>query len=500
MNATQYREIAKSVVDEIADYEESIASRDVVSKVEPGYLKGLLPGTAPMEPDSFDQIRADVREKIMPGLTQWSSPKFMAFFPCGRSYPADIAEMYSNAFTGAFFNWVCSPAVTELETIVLDWLAQALGLPQCFFSSTQGGGVIHGSASEAILLSMVAARKKILGEMTAHMPEGSQKDEAQRRLQCRLVALGSSGVHSSTKKAANIIGVQFETVPAAAEHGYSMRGDALANKMEELEARGLQPFFLTATLGTTDVCAVDDFQGIADALAQHPQPEIWVHVDAAYAGSALLLEQHQHLAKPFSAFHSFNFGPHKWMLTTFDCSVTFYKSRLELTESLSVNPPYLKNKFTDQACVTDYRDWQISLGRRFRSLKLWFVMRSYGISGLRKHLLNGITLAEKLEQLLRQREDLFTIFTPAQFALVTVRVKGADEHEVNERTKKLFNNLCQAGEFYLTSTVVDGKFAIRICTGVAAVKEEHVNRLCEVFIMAATKLMLLEDITALSVS
>ncbi|KAK3182377.1 hypothetical protein K4F52_006380 [Lecanicillium sp. MT-2017a] len=494
MDLNKFREEAKRAVDEIADYYESIPSRRVVSDVEPGYLRPLLPDSAPAEPEAFDAITADIHSKIMPGITHWASPGFMAFFPCTASYPANIAEMWSNAFNGAHFNWICSPAVTELETVVLDWLAKALGLPECFLSggSTHGGGVLHGSASEAILTVMCAGRDKYLAEVTAHLPEGDDKEEELWRRRSRLVALGSSGAHSSTKKAAQVLGVRFDTVPVSEESGFAMTGAALAAKLAELRARGLEPFYLTATLGTTDVCAVDDFAGIADALSDHKAAghgEVWVHVDAAYAGSALLLDENKPLAAHFGRFDSFNFNPHKWMLTTFDCSAVWVRSRGHLISSLSIKPPYLRNQFSDSDLVTDYRDWQIPLGRRFRSLKLWFVMRAYGISGLQAHVRNGVVLAEKLEAKIASRSDLYTVFTKARFGLLSFRVKAADEEAVNKVTETLYETLNASGEVYLTATVINGKFAIRLCTSVASIREEHVDKVFEMIVKETEKLV-----------
>ncbi|KEY70937.1 hypothetical protein S7711_00777 [Stachybotrys chartarum IBT 7711] len=491
MDSDEFREAAKAAIDEIAEYYDNISSQRVVADVQPGYLRPLLPASAPLDPEPMAAIRADVRDKILPGITHWASPRFMAFFPCSSSYPAAVAEMYSSAFNGAHFNWVCSPAVTELETVVLDWLAQALGLPDCFLSGgpTNGGGVIHGSASEAVLTVMVAARDRYLDRAVAHLPEGDARDEELWRRRSRLVALGSAGTHSSTRKAAQIIGVRFVAVPVAEEEGFALTGGALAATLADLRARGLEPFYLTATVGSTDVCAVDDLEGVARALAADAAPadapagDVWVHVDAAYAGTALLLEENRHLAAPMAGFHSFNVNPHKWMLTTFDCSTLWVRDRaLLVTSSLSVKPPYLRNQFSDAQLVTDYRDWQIPLGRRFRSLKLWFVLRAYGLRGLAAHVRRGVALAERLEALLRRRPDLFAVFTPARFGLLTFRVAAARDAHVNARTEALYAKVNRDGEFFLTSTVINGKFAIRVCTGVERMREEHVERLFEVLV------------------
>ncbi|KAH7206593.1 pyridoxal phosphate-dependent transferase [Fusarium oxysporum] len=490
MEAQEFREAAKAAIDEMTDYTENVADYRVVSNVKPGYLRPLLPSSPPTDPEPWSAIHQDIESKILPGITHWSSPRFMAFFPCASSYPAALAEIYSNAFNGAHFNWICSPAVTELETIVMDWLAQALGLPECFLSggSTHGGGVIHGSISESLIVNMAAARDRYLASVTAHLPPGSEeKEEALWNLRSRLVALGSSGTHSSTKKVAQVLGVRFATIPVSEADGFSLRGEALAATIENLRARGLEPFFLTATLGTTDVCAVDDFEGIAQALKPtfDTSRDIWVHIDAAYAGAALVLEEYQHLAKAFSSFHSISFSPHKWFLTTFDCTAVWVRHRSWLVQALSIKPPYLRNQFSDDELVTDYRDWQIPLGRRFRSLKLWFVMRSYGISGLQKHIRNGVDLAESLEDKIDSRRDIFSVFTPARFGLITIRINGESEQQINDRTEAVYEVINAAGEFYLTATVVNDKFAIRVCTSVTKVEEQHVQRMFDVLVQTA---------------
>lgn len=461
-----------------------------------------------MKGESMDAITADIQSKIMPGITHWSHPGFMAFFACTASHPANIAEMWSNAFNGAHFNWICSPAVTELETVVMDWLAKAMGLPECYLSGgpTHGGGVIHGSASEAILTVMVAARDRYLARVTAHLPEGEAKEDRMWEHRSKMVALGSAGAHSSTKKAAQIMGVRFDTVPVDEASGFGMTGEALKTKLAQLRARGLEPFYLTATLGTTDVCAIDDFAGIAATLAKDAAArksangtngttngtnghsaaaapitaadgDVWVHVDAAFAGSALLLEEYQPLAAPLADFHSFNFNPHKWLLTTFDCSAVWVRSRADLVTALSIQPHYLRNQFSDNELVTDYRDWQIPLGRRFRSLKLWFVMRSYGVEGMRAHIQRGIDLGVSLQEKLAGRSDLFGLFTPARFALLSFRVTagGGSTEEINKRTERLYEALNASGQIYLTSTVVNGVFAIRVSTSTASVTEEHIQ-------------------------
>jgi aromatic-L-amino-acid decarboxylase len=252
----------------------------------------------------------------MPGLTHWQHPNFMAFFPANSSYPGLLGELYSAAFTAPAFNWLCSPAVTELETVVLDWVANMLGLPECYLSKGEGGGVIQGSASEAIVTVLVAARERVLNSLTVKAKDEKERDNAKDALRGKLVALGSDQAHSSTQKAAIIGGTKCRTVPTRREDNFSMRGQDLKRAFEECKSEGLVPYYLTVTLGSTSTCAVDSFEEIAEVMKEYP--DVWIHVDAAYAGAALVCPEYQHLAKSFGSFDSFDFNMHKWLLTNFD--------------------------------------------------------------------------------------------------------------------------------------------------------------------------------------
>ncbi|KAL2165673.1 hypothetical protein VTG60DRAFT_4043 [Thermothelomyces hinnuleus] len=490
MDSREFKEAATSSIDEIINYFETLGSRNVVSTVEPGYLRKLLPSEAPEEGEPWSAIQADVEAKIMPGITHWTHPGFHAFFPCATSYPSMLGELYSSALSGACFNWICSPAVTELETIVLDWLARALGLPACYLSTgpTRGGGVIQGSASEAVLTAMVAARDKYLRET---VPEsGLTEEEREERImvkRSRMVALATTLTHSSARKAALILGVRFRAIPVREEDGYKLRKEAVAAALAECRAQGLEPFFLVATMGTTDVCSVDDFEGISEALAEHVAPgqpgEVWVHVDAAYAGAALVCPEVQQSARIdlIERFHSFDMNMHKWLLVNFDASCFFVRNRDWLTKALSVNQAVYGNKASDGGLVTDYREWQIPLGRRFRSLKIWFVMRSYGIKGMQQHIRRTTQLGEEFAAALRARPDLFEIVTGPSFALTVFRVAAKSgeeptpEEERNALTKALYERANASGKIWLTSTNLDGKFAIRLMTGVRTTERQHIE-------------------------
>jgi aromatic-L-amino-acid decarboxylase len=421
----------------------------------------------------------------------------MAFFPASSTYPGMLGELYSAAFTAPAFNWICSPAVTELETVVLDWLCKLLNLPDCYLSTGEGGGVIQGSASEALVTVMVAARDKYLRETTAHL-EGEEKEDAIAAKRGKLVALGSDQAHSSTQKAALIAGVRYRSVPTRIEDDFSMKGEALKKTVEELKAKGLEPFFLTASLGTTATCAVDDYPSIASALAEVAPPgqagEIWVHVDAAYAGAALVLPEYQQLTASMEHFHSFDMNMHKWLLTNFDASCLFIKKRKDLIDALSLTPSYLRNEHSESGLVTDYRDWQIPLGRRFRALKVWFVMRTYGIEGLQEHVRNHIALGEKFAQWTRERNDLFNVLTTPAFALTVFNAKpvistgdaAKDLKESNRLSKEIYDLINKRAEIYITSSVVGGIYAIRVVSANPAAEEKYLKRAFDI-IVAATE-------------
>ncbi|RYP35606.1 hypothetical protein DL767_003718 [Monosporascus sp. MG133] len=508
MDSKQFRDAAVASIDHIVKYYDTIEERGVASTVEPGYLRKLLPAEAPQEGEAWADIQKDIEAKILPGITHWQSPNFTAWFPSSSSYPAMLGEMYSTAFTGAAFNWICSPAVTELETIVLDWLGKAFGLPTCFLSTgpTNGGGVIHGTASEAIATVLVAARDKYLREATVHLAGDEEaREDAMALRRGRLVALGSAGSHSATKKGAQIAGVRYRSVPVHAADGYKMTGASLRRTVAELRAKGLEPFFLTATLGTTDTCAVDDMDSIADALAELGRAsspgsgektggtgEIWVHVDAAYAGVSLVCPEYQHVARSLSRFHSFNTNLHKWLLVNFDCSLLYVRDRAPLVDALSVTLPILRNRHTDSGLVTDYRDWQIPFGRRFRSLKVWFVVRTYGIEGLRAHIRKHVGFAETFAGLLRGRPDLFEIVAGPRFALTVFKLKGGEGatlEQQNELTKKMYETILAEGKIFLSSTVVGRVYAVRHNPATPFVEEHHVRKHFEIFVKAAEKVL-----------
>ncbi|GAB7363932.1 hypothetical protein MBLNU230_g4494t1 [Neophaeotheca triangularis] len=530
MTGEQFKEAANGVISDVENYYANLSSRQVVPSIAPGYLQKLLPASPPEAGESWDAIEADMEAKIMPGITHWQSPNFMAFYPASSTYPGILGEIWSAALTAPAFNWICSPAVTELETIVLDWLAQTLALPETFTSRTTGGGVIQGSASEAIVTCMVAARERYIRRHLSSQTFATDEDreDAACELRSKLVALSSDQTHSSTAKAAIIAGTRHRSIPCTQRTNFSLTGPALRAKILELRSRGLHPYYLTISLGTTATCAIDDLPSIT-AISQE-FPDIWIHVDAAYAGAALILPENHHLSAQMRAFDSFNLNLHKWLLVNFDASCLYIQNRRDLTSALSISPSYLQNAYTDSGLVTDYRDWQIPLGRRFRSLKIWFVMRTYGTKGMREHVQRHLRLGDVFVDLVRGRSDLFGFLAKPGFALGVVFVRpggagsasgfewkdesaevggkdprpdwdgqvavetepGLGDQELataNEVTKRVYELIDERKEFFLTSSVIGGVYGIRVVSANPLAEEKYIRRVFEVLVETAEEVL-----------
>jgi len=522
MTGEQFVNAASSSAAEIDRYFANIVDRPVLPSVSPGYLEKLLPSTAPEQGESWDDIQDDIERKIMPGITHWQHPKYMAFFPATTTYPSMLGEMWSAALSSPAFNWICSPVVTELETVVLDWFAKIIALPETFTSKGEGGGVIQLSASDTIATMMVAARERVVRRELErqNITDPEEVEDRSCEIRSKLVALGTDQSHSSTKKGAIVVGTRFRTIPTHHSDGFSLQGHELKKKIEELHAKGLRPYYLTVTLGTTNTCAVDDFASIAEVMREYP--DIWVHCDAAYAGSALVLPEYQHYSKQMSFVDSFNMNMHKWLLVNFDASLVYVQKRKDLTDALSISPSYLKNQFSDSGLVTDYRDWQIPLGRRFRSLKIWFVLRTFGAEGLRAHVRKGIDLGDTFAGLVRSRSDLFTIVAQPRFALTVFSVNwkkdqqptlngavdGADPRpdqdrqvavapppdneeleQANELTKQVYESIDSGKEFFITSSVVGGVYAIRVVSANSLAEEKYIRQMFDLLVKTTEEVL-----------
>ncbi|ELU11164.1 hypothetical protein CAPTEDRAFT_119245 [Capitella teleta] len=444
MDASEFRKRGKEMVDYIADYMENIHSRRVIPEVQPGYLREMLPNKAPRKGDAWKDVMKDVERAVMPGITHWQHPRFHAYFPAGNSYPSILADMLSDAIGCIGFSWAASPACTELETVVLDWLAKMIGLPPVFWHEHGiGGGVIQGSASECVLVCLMAARHAAITELKNKFPfveEGV--------LLSRLVAYCSKLAHSCVEKAGMISLVKMRELEP--DESLSLRGSTLQRAIDEDRKMGLIPFFVCATLGTTAVCSFDNLNELGAVCEKE---NIWLHVDAAYAGSAFICPEFQHLLKGIEYANSFNFNPSKWMLVNFDCSTMWVRDRKVLQTALTVDPLYLQHSHSDKAI--DFRHWGIPLSRRFRSLKLWFVIRTYGIEGLQKYIREHCRLAKKFEGLVR-KDSRCEVMGKVQMGLVCFRLRGH-----NYRTQMLLRAINMSGKLHMVPALIHDDYVIR---------------------------------------
>uniref|UniRef100_W5LJL2 Aromatic-L-amino-acid decarboxylase n=1 Tax=Astyanax mexicanus TaxID=7994 RepID=W5LJL2_ASTMX len=448
MDTAEFRRRGKEMVDYVADYLENIESRQVYPDVQPGYLRTLIPEDAPQEPETYEDVVKDIERVIMPGVTHWHSPYFFAYFPTANSFPALLADMLSGAIGCIGFSWAASPACTELETVMLDWLGKMLKLPEEFLAGTEGkgGGVIQGTASEATLVALLAARSRILKRILNDDPE---KQEA--NIISRLVAYSSDQAHSSVERAALIGGVKMKKIPTDCK--FAVRGEAFQKILEEDKAAGLIPFYFCATLGTTPSCAFDRITEIGPICNAE---QLWLHIDAAYAGSAFICPEFRPLLDGVEFADSFNFNPHKWMLVNFDCSTMWVKNRSDIIGAFKMDPLYLKHDHQESGT-----HWQIPLGRRFRSLKMWFVFRMYGLRGLQEHI-RKVPLA------------------------LIVLVSSQGSNELNEALLKKINS---ARTIHLVPCQLAGRFVLRFAVCSRTTESRHVQEAWAHISKLATELL-----------
>jgi len=457
MTTEEFRRCGRAVVDWIADYYDRIESFPVLSRVEPGQIRALLPPTPPVQGQAFERILRDVEEVILPGVTHWQSPNFFAYFPANASGPAILAELLSAGLGIQGMLWSTSPACTELETHVLDWLVGMLGLPDKFLSTGAGGGVIQDTASSASLCALLAARERATGFASN-----------QQGCDGRLAAYVSSEAHSSIDKAVKIAGLGLENLRRIeVDDRLAMRPDALARQIEQDRRAGRVPCFVCATVGTTSSGALDPLPEIGRICAEQ---HIWLHVDAAMAGTAALCPEFRYIHDGLKFADSYCFNPHKWMFTNFDCDCFYVADRKALIETFSVLPEYLRNKASESGAVIDYRDWHIPLGRRFRALKLWFVIRHYGVEGLRHHIRRHVELAQRFVSWVVE-DERFELAAPAPLNLVCFRHRGGDA-----ANQALMNRLNRSGDLYLTHTRLQDRLTLRFCVGQTHTELPHVER------------------------
>lgn len=446
MDFKEYRRRGKQMVDYIADYLENIRDRRVYPDVKPGYMRNLLPESAPIDGENWDSIFNDVERVIMPGVTHWQSPHMHAYFPALNSFPSLLGDMLADAINCLGFTWASSPACTELEIIVMNWLGKMIGLPDDFLhlnNNSKGGGVIQTTASESTLVCLLAGRTRAIQSFHERSP-GLQDAE----INARLVAYCSDQSHSSVEKAALIGLVRMRYIES--DENLSMRGEPLREAIEDDIKQGLIPFWVCATLGTTGTCAFDNLDEVGIVCRKY---NLWLHLDAAYAGSAFICPEYRSWLRGVERADSIAFNPSKWLMVHFDCTALWVKDSTAVHRTFNVEPLYLQHENSGSAI--DYMHWQIPLSKRFRSLKLWFVLRSFGIKGLQKHIREGVRLAQRFEALVNA-DNRFEIPAKRHLGMVVFRIRG--ENEITERLLKRLNH---RGNLHCVPASIKGKYVIR---------------------------------------
>jgi aromatic-L-amino-acid/L-tryptophan decarboxylase len=452
-----FRKAAHRTVDWMADYLESIEALPVRSPVNPGAVFDQLPDDPPAIGEPIESIMHDFRSVILPGMMHWQHPNFFAYFPANSSYPSVIAEMITATMGAQCMMWETSPAAAELEEKMMSWLRKMTGIPENF------AGVIQDTASSSTLCAILSARERLTDFAVSENGPGAFQPF---RVYC------SAESHSSIEKDVRIAGIgKKNLVKVGMDDSYRMDPRALARAIEDDTAAGLTPLCVVATLGTTGSTAIDPLREIAEITSRH---SLWLHVDAAFAGSALVLPEYRWMIDGIEHVDSFVFNPHKWMFTNFDCSAYFVQDPATLIRTFEVVPEYLR-KHTPTP-VKNYRDWGIPLGRRFRALKLWFVIRNFGVEHIRERLRHHIALAKELEQEIDLSPD-FELLAPRTLSLVCFRYKPAEvsnEEQINKINELLERTLNDSGKLYLSHTKLDSRYTLRIVVGQTSVQRRHV--------------------------
>jgi aromatic-L-amino-acid decarboxylase len=459
MTIEEFRRHAHQMVDWMADYFQNVEEYPVKSPVKPGEIIGQLPQSPPEEPETFETMMEDVNTIIMPGMTHWQSPAFFAYFNANNSYPSILAEMIMSTMGAQCMSWQTSPAATELEERVMQWLGQLTGMPKDWV------GVIQDTASAATLCALLSAREQA-SDFTINR-DGFPKDKTYT-IYC------SSEAHSSVEKAVKIAGFgSGQLRKIAVDDSFAMIPAKLEEAIAKDREQGLVPLAVVVALGTTGSTAVDPLKEIGPICRKH---KLWLHIDAAYAGTALLLPEKRDMIDGIDMADSFVFNPHKWMFTNFDCSAYFVKDKGALIRTFEILPEYLKTREGSQ--VNNYRDWGVALGRRFRALKLWFVIRSFGASGLRAKVADHIRWAQDLAKEIDAEPD-FQLLAPVPFGTICFHFKPKETAEdleaVNTLNATLLETLNDTGKLYLTHTKLNGVYTLRLVIGQTNQTKEHID-------------------------
>ncbi|KAK2157904.1 hypothetical protein NP493_1844g00005 [Ridgeia piscesae] len=451
MDSDEFRQRAKQIVDYVAGYHDTIRQRRPVPDVTLGYLKPLVPAAAPEDPDKWNDIFEDIERVIMPGLTHWQSPYFHGYYPVGQSFAETCGDLLCNGLGSFGFSWITCPAATELEIVVMDWLAKMLTLPSEFLSGGKGGGILQSTASESTLVTMLTARNVMLTRMSAtHGPVGRDvKEGIDGDVFSRLVAYSSDQAHLSMQRACMFSAIRLHAVES--DDKERMTGPALAKAIAIDVEKGLIPFYCMATLGTTASCAFDDLKEIGPVCKK---AGIWLHIDAAYAGSSFICPEFRPLLDGVEVADSFNFNPHKWLLTSFDCSALWYRDSSKTIEAFSVKEVMFSYEHEDT--TIDFSHREIPFGHRFRALKLWFVLRLYGVNGLQAYVRKHVYLAQEFEKLVAA-DDRFEVTHPVTHGLVCFRLRQCS----NDLNALFLAKLTTDRRVYLTATTSKDVYFLR---------------------------------------
>jgi aromatic-L-amino-acid decarboxylase len=466
LDPEEFRRRGHRAVDWVAGYRARLPEMPVRSPVEPGWVRDRLPATLPEEPQPLDALLAELDRVVVPASTHWQHPGFFGYFPANASLASLLGDLLSGGLGAQGMLWSTSPACTEVEQVLVDALADALGLDPAFTTAGGGGGVIQDSASSAALVALLAALHRGAPSWREDGVDGTER------------VYITAETHSSLAKAVRVsgLGARALRVVDPTPGTLTMSPDALSAAMTADAAAGLRPVLVCATVGTTGTGAVDPVGALAPVAAEHGA---WLHVDAAWAGVAALCPELRWVVDGVERADSFCADAHKWLLTAFDASLLWLRDAAALPAALSITPEYLRDAATDSGRVVDYRDWQVPLGRRFRALKLWAVLHSYGLAGLREHLRGHVALAAELASWVRA-DPGFALAAPPSLALVCLRVvTGAGPEADDAVSRAVLDRVNASGRALVTSTLVEGRFAIRVAVGGVTTQREHVTALWE---------------------
>ncbi|MFC2171752.1 pyridoxal phosphate-dependent decarboxylase family protein [Acidobacteriota bacterium] len=458
MDKETFRRLGYSFIDWIAEYQENVSNYPVASQITPGDIRSRLPKEPPSAREPMEAIFEDFQKIILPGITHWQHPNWFAYFPANNSPPSVLGELLTAAIGAQCMIWKTSPAAAELEEVVLDWLKQMLGLPKSM------EGVIQDTASTATLCALITAREK-----------ATNFKSNEKGFEAPLTVYTSEETHSSIEKGVKIAGYGRENLRLIpTDNDFALIPEKLEEAIRRDKEQGMKPACVVATLGTTSSTAIDPLAPIAEICDREG---VWLHVDAAFAGAACILPEMQWMLEGADKIDSFVFNPHKWLLTNFDCSAYFVSDAEALTRTFEIHPEYLKTGI--DATVKNFRDWGIPLGRRFRALKLWFVLRYYGVQGLQSMLREHIRLARMFKTWV-ESDDRFELMAPVPLSLVCFRLNdGSSEERLDEMNRSLLERINEGGKIFLTHTTLRDRYALRMAIGQRSTGERHVREAWE---------------------